>query len=47
MHIQIVYNPEYVRLQPDGKIIVAGFFHAIGGQSRTNIARLDPLTGLG
>ncbi len=33
-------------LQPDGKILVGGFFNTIGGQTRTHIARLDPATGL-
>ena len=32
--------------QPDGKLLVGGDFHSIGGQSRSNIARLDPTTGL-
>ena len=38
-----------VRLQPDGKILVGGFFtgaNSIGGQTRNCIARLDPTSGL-
>ncbi len=34
-----------VALQPDGKILVGGYFTSIGGKSRNRIARLDPLTG--
>jgi uncharacterized delta-60 repeat protein len=30
-----------VVVQPDGKIIVAGFFTTLGGQARTNIGRLN------
>ena len=35
-------------LQPDGKVVVAGFFFSgtIGGQARSTVARLDPNTGL-
>jgi uncharacterized delta-60 repeat protein len=33
-------------LQADGKILAGGLFTNIGGQPRTNIARLDPITGL-
>jgi uncharacterized delta-60 repeat protein len=32
-------------VQADGKILVGGQFSSIGGQSRNNIARLDPATG--
>ena len=35
-------------IQPDGKILVSGYFSAsgtIGGQTRGNMARLDPATG--
>ncbi len=28
-------------LQPDGKVIIAGFFNSVGGQPRTRIARLN------
>lgn len=28
-------------LQPDGKIVVGGFFTTVGGQTRNNIARLN------
>jgi uncharacterized delta-60 repeat protein len=34
-----------IALQPDGKILVAGSFSSVGGQTRHNIARLDPSTG--
>lgn len=30
-----------VAIQPDGKILIGGFFTVIGGQARTNIARLN------
>lgn len=33
-------------LQPDGKIIAAGNFNAIGGATRNFLARLDPTTGM-
>ncbi len=33
-------------VQPDGKILVGGAFTSIGGQARTNFARLDATTGL-
>ena len=33
-------------VQPDGKILVSGSFTSIGGQTRNNIARLNPITGL-
>ncbi len=29
-------------LQPDGKVLVAGFFASVGGQPRNSIARLNP-----
>ncbi|MDQ6905659.1 MAG: hypothetical protein M3176_02415, partial [Chloroflexota bacterium] len=32
-------------VQPDGKILVGGAFAMIAGQTRRNIARLDPATG--
>jgi uncharacterized delta-60 repeat protein len=35
-----------IRVQADGKILVGGAFYAIGGRTRSNIARLDPATGL-
>jgi uncharacterized delta-60 repeat protein len=35
-----------IALQADGKILVGGTFTSIGGQARTNIARLDSITGL-
>jgi hypothetical protein len=35
-----------ILLQPDGKIVVGGVFGWIGGQQRSCIARLDPVTGL-
>jgi uncharacterized delta-60 repeat protein len=35
-----------IALQADGKILVGGFFSAIGGQLRNYLARLDPVTGL-
>jgi uncharacterized delta-60 repeat protein len=33
-------------IQPDGKILVGGYFTRIGGQFRNRIARLDPTNGL-
>jgi len=33
-------------VQTDGKILVGGLFTRIGGQARTNLARLDAATGL-
>ncbi len=33
-------------MQTDGKIVAGGLFSNIGGQTRNNIARLDPTTGL-
>jgi len=33
-------------VQTDGKILVGGVFTTIGGQARTNLARLDAATGL-
>jgi uncharacterized delta-60 repeat protein len=35
-----------IAIQPDGKILVGGYFTFIGGQFRNKIARLDPTTGL-
>jgi uncharacterized delta-60 repeat protein len=35
-----------IAVQADGKILVGGFFTTVGGQTRNNIARLDPTTGL-
>jgi uncharacterized delta-60 repeat protein len=35
-----------IALQMDGKVLVGGIFTNIGGLPRTNIARLDPTTGL-
>ena len=35
-----------IAVQADGKILVGGSFTDIGGQTRHNIARLDPSTGL-
>jgi uncharacterized delta-60 repeat protein len=35
-----------IAIQPDGKIIAAGSFTGLGGQSRNHIARLDPATAL-
>ena len=32
-------------VQPDGRILAAGFFTSIGGQPRNHIARLDAVTG--
>lgn len=32
-------------LQPDGKVIAGGSFTSIGGQARTNLARMDGTTG--
>jgi uncharacterized delta-60 repeat protein len=34
-----------IALQPDGKVLVGGFFISIGGQPRNRIARLDGATG--
>jgi uncharacterized delta-60 repeat protein len=34
-----------IAVQADGKILVGGHFTSIGGQPRTRIARLDPITG--
>jgi uncharacterized delta-60 repeat protein len=45
-------NPSYtsavnsIALQPDGTILVGGFFTNIGGQTRNNIARINRVTGL-
>ncbi len=35
-----------IAVQADGKILAGGIFNTIGGQTRNNIARLDPVTGL-
>ena len=35
-----------IALQADGRILVGGNFSSMGGQSRNNMARLDPATGL-
>jgi uncharacterized delta-60 repeat protein len=35
-----------IALQPDGKILVGGYFTSIGGQFRNRLARLDPTNGL-
>ncbi|MEO5802064.1 MAG: delta-60 repeat domain-containing protein [Verrucomicrobiota bacterium] len=35
-----------IAIQPDGKILVGGYFTRIGGQFRNRIARLDPTNGL-
>jgi uncharacterized delta-60 repeat protein len=34
-----------IAVQPDGKILIGGFFDVVGGQTRNYIARLDPTTG--
>ncbi len=38
-------NTVFLAVQPDGKILAGGFFSSVGGQTRYNIARLDPVTG--
>jgi uncharacterized delta-60 repeat protein len=35
-----------IAVQPDGKILVGGYFTTIGGTNRNRIARLDAVTGL-
>ena len=35
-----------IGVQSDGKILTGGQFTSIGGQTRNNIARLSPVTGL-
>ncbi len=42
------FIPQIIALaiQADGKILVGGFFETIGGQPRSYVARLDPVTGL-
>jgi uncharacterized delta-60 repeat protein len=35
-----------IALEPDGKILVGGYFTSIGGQFRNRLARLDPTNGL-
>ncbi len=35
-----------IAVQPDGKVLVGGEFRTLGGQTRTNIARLNPDGGL-
>lgn len=50
----IAFNPDSlgiirincIAVQADGKVLVGGEFTRIGGQARTNIARLDSTTGL-
>ena len=37
---------ESIAIQRDGKILVGGAFHGIGGRMNNYIARLDPVTGL-
>ena len=32
---------QWVKLQPDGKVVIAGSFRSVNGNSRTNIARLN------
>src|SRR5260221_6101443 len=39
-------NVSAIAVQADGKILVGGLFTSIGGQTRTNIARLDATNGL-
>ncbi len=39
----VVYS---IATQADGKILVGGDFTSIGGQNRSRMARLDPVTGL-
>ncbi len=39
---ELLTHVESVAVQPDGKILVGGSFSRIGGQYRTNFARLDP-----
>ncbi len=39
-------NVRAIVAQVDGRILVGGYFTAIGGQTRNNIARLDATTGL-
>ena len=34
-----------ITVQPDGRILVGGYFTTIGGTNRNRIARLDPVTG--
>ena len=34
-----------IAVQADGKILAGGFFTSIGGQTRSKIARIDPVTG--
>ena len=49
--LDTAFNPDAnsdiysMALQPDGKILVGGYFTSIGGQFRNRIARLDPVTG--
>jgi uncharacterized delta-60 repeat protein len=39
-------NVHSFAVQADGRIVAGGLFTSIGGQTRNNIARLDPTTGL-
>lgn len=39
-------NVDALLVQADGKIVVSGAFTHLGGQTRNNLARLDPTTGL-
>jgi uncharacterized delta-60 repeat protein len=41
----ISYAIYSIVVQPDGKIVVGGGFTSVGGQPRSNIARLDAITG--
>ena len=38
--------PLVIIIQPDGKILVGGYFTTAGGQPRNFIARLDPVTAI-
>jgi uncharacterized delta-60 repeat protein len=40
------YVVNSIAVLPDGKILVGGDFATVSGQTRNNIARLDPTTGL-
>jgi uncharacterized delta-60 repeat protein len=41
-----IHDVSSISVQSDGKIVIAGFFTRVGGQTRNSIARLDPVTGL-